>query len=117
MDAALIENGVVVQVWRDLDHQEIRNIDDLHGEIIVFPDDTVVCGMLWDGASLTAPEPRPKPEPQAQVEPQAPIDLGPLADTLQLVRDELERIKQENVSLKARLDLAEEAIISAGTEP
>lgn len=52
MDAALIDNGVVVQVTRDA--------DEVPQGWVGFADERPVCGQLWDGASLTDPSPTPR---------------------------------------------------------
>lgn len=59
-DVALVENGVVVQVWRSKPIEEvIAERDDDDTGLVEFPSTTadkeVVCGMLWDGSKLTVP--------------------------------------------------------------
>lgn len=63
-DTALIEAGRVVQVWRGVSEDVVRVLSPVPlGELVEFPPEQVVCGMLWDGASLTTPEPAPVAPP------------------------------------------------------
>jgi len=58
-DYALVDGGVIVAVARyPVDAESLIG----NGEIVEFPTDTVVAGMLWDGAVLSNPPP-PEPEP------------------------------------------------------
>lgn len=74
-DVALIENGVVAQVWRDAEIQSEPpaegepwtglNPADFAGELVMFEaSEHVVCGMAWDGDELTVPEPSAPSESQ-----------------------------------------------------
>lgn len=56
MDAALIVDGVIEQVWRD-----VKGLPE--GYTRLFPDGAAVCGMIWDGTSLSAPVIDPVPAP------------------------------------------------------
>lgn len=58
-DTALIENGgVVAQVWRDT---EAASLVETHPgwTLVEFVDQQPVCGMLWDGVTLSNPPPPP----------------------------------------------------------
>ena len=58
-DYALVDAGVIAAVARDPVEPESLSGD---GEIVEFPADVAVPGMLWDGAVLSNPPP-PEPEP------------------------------------------------------
>lgn len=57
-DTALIENGVVTQVWRET---EAASLAETHPDWTLheFPANSAVCGMLWDGVTLANPPPPP----------------------------------------------------------
>lgn len=59
-DTALIQNGVVVLVWRG---QSAVQVAPQQGDLVEFALGRVACGMLWDGVTLTAPEPEPVAPP------------------------------------------------------
>ena len=55
-DTALIEHGVVTQVWRET---EAASLAEAHPDWTLheFPDSSAVCGMVWDGVTLAYPPP------------------------------------------------------------
>ena len=55
-DTALIENGVVTQVWRET---EAASLAETHPgwTLHEFPSNSAVCGMVWDGVTLANPPP------------------------------------------------------------
>jgi hypothetical protein len=58
-DTALIENGIVSQVWRDTTTQMLE-AEGVAGTLVEFePPTSVVCGMLWNGSALSVSTPAP----------------------------------------------------------
>ncbi len=55
MDTALIENNIVVQVWRGVSPNEIQLLEGQAGELAEFNPGTVIAGMVWDGGNVSAP--------------------------------------------------------------
>ena len=99
-DTALIENGVVHQVWRNC-HEDDAEHPSLTGDWVMFPAGEVVCGQLWDGKTLTNPPPdilpvRQQPGPNQPAIAHAalpPVDLAPIHDALELFAQEIANLK------------------------
>lgn len=75
VDTFAIEGGVLVQGWRDTPAADIT--DDR--QLVEFAPGEAVCGMLWDGKTLSAPVTPEEPEAPP---PAAPNVLAVLAGKL-----------------------------------
>lgn len=55
-DVARIESGLVVQVWRET---SLAGLPQPHDGLVEFASGEAVCGMAWDGETLSVPVPVP----------------------------------------------------------
>lgn len=91
-DIALVVDGVVTQVWRATTLESVaESLPAGEHDLYAFEAGAVVCGMIWDGETLAAPEivaPSARRLIPKSVVQERLNDLGRLADALAILNDD-----------------------------